>query len=108
MAPTKIAIIGAGSASFGPTTLATLIREPKLRGSELVLVDLNEQALTAVTQVAERMNEAWGANLSIRASTNRRDVLAGMNFVIVSIEVPPREELWRMDWQIPLKHGLRQ
>lgn len=108
MNPPKIAIIGAGSASFGPTTLATLVREPKLRGSELVLVDLNEKALTTVVSVAERMNEAWGADMSIRASTNRREVLAGMDFVIVSIEVPPREELWRMDWEIPLKHGLRQ
>ncbi len=108
MNPTKIAIIGAGSASFGPTTLATLIREPKLRGSELALVDLDEAALATVVRVADRMNVAWGADMSIRASTNRRDVLAGMNFVIVSIEVPPREGLWRMDWEIPLKHGLRQ
>ena len=108
MPATKIAIIGAASASFGPTTLATILREPRLRGSELVLIDLNEAALATVVKVAERMNEAWGANMQIRASTNRRDVLAGMAFVIVSIEVPPREALWRLDWEIPVKHGLRQ
>jgi alpha-galactosidase len=34
--------------------------------------------------------------------------LAGADFVIVSIEVPPREKLWRLDWEIPLRHGLRQ
>ena len=89
MNPTKIAIIGAGSASFGPTTLATLMREPKLRGSELALVDLNEEALTTVVHVAERMNVAWGADMTIRASTDRRELLPGANFVIVSIEVPP-------------------
>ncbi len=104
----KIAFIGVGSASFGPTTLATLIREPKLRGSELVLIDRSQPALTAVTRVAERMNEAWGAEMTIRAGTERRDLLSGSDFVIVSIEVPPREKLWRMDWEIPLKHGLRQ
>ncbi len=108
MPSTKIAIIGAGSASFGLTTLATLIREPRLHGSELALVDLNEQALATIVSVAERMSETWGANMRIRASTNRRDVLAGMNFVIISIEVPPRETLWRLDWEIPVKHGLRQ
>jgi alpha-galactosidase len=108
MPTTKIAIIGAGSASFGPTTLATIIREPRLRGSELALIDLNEQSLTAVLRVAERMNEAWDAQMSIRASTNRRDLLAGAGYVIVSIEAPPREQLWRMDWEIPVKHGLRQ
>lgn len=108
MPATKIVIIGAGSASFGPSTLATIIREPKLRGSELALVDLNEPALGIVVQVAERMSAEWGAEMSITASTNRKDVLAGAKFVVVSIEVPPREVLWRMDWEIPLKHGLRQ
>lgn len=108
MPATKIAFIGVGSATFGPSTLATLIREPALRGSELVLIDLNEAALETVTRVAERMNEAWGAGMTIRASTQRRDLLPGMAFVILSTEVPPREELWRLDWEIPLQHGLRQ
>ncbi|MCA9935511.1 MAG: hypothetical protein H6662_13185 [Ardenticatenaceae bacterium] len=108
MPATNIVIIGAGSASFGPTTLATLIREPRLRGSHLSLVDLDKEALGNVTRVAERMSDAWGAEMITRASTERRDLLPGANFVIVSIEVPPREELWRMDWEIPIKHGLRQ
>ena len=108
MARTKIVIIGAGSASFGPTTLATIVREPRLRSSELALVDLNEESLTAVAAVAQRMSDEWDADMSITASTNRRDVLTGAKFVIVSIEVPPREVLWRMDWEIPTRHGLHQ
>ncbi|MCA9971142.1 MAG: alpha-glucosidase/alpha-galactosidase [Anaerolineales bacterium] len=108
MPATNIVIIGAGSASFGPTTLATLIREPRLRGSRLALVDLDEENLTSIVRVAERMSAAWDADMRISASTNRCDVLAGAEFVIVSIEVPPREELWRLDWEIPVKHGLRQ
>lgn len=104
----KIVIIGAGSASFGPTTLATLMREPKLRGGEIALVDLNEETLASVSRVAERMNAAWGGEMTLRASAERRDVLAGADFVIVSIEAPPREELWRRDWEIPTRHGLRQ
>jgi len=35
MTPNKIVIIGAGSASFGPTTLATVLRDEALRGSAL-------------------------------------------------------------------------
>lgn len=108
MPATNIVIIGAGSASFGPTTLATIMREPALRGSRLALVDLNEQSLTAVARVAARMNDEWDANMTISASTDRRDALPGAKFVIVSIEVPPREKLWRQDWEISLKHGLRQ
>jgi len=108
MPATNIVIIGAGSASFGPTTLATIVRDERLRGSALSLVDLNAESLDVVARVAERMNEAWGTDMTIRAATDRREVLAGADFVIVSIEVPPREELWRMDWEIPVKHGLRQ
>lgn len=108
MPATRIVIIGAGSASFGPTTLATIVREPKLRGSDLALVDLDEAALESVLGVATRMNTVWGADMNIHASSHRRDVLTGAQFVIVSIEVPPREELWRKDWEVPLQHGLRQ
>lgn len=108
MPATKIAIIGAGSASFGPSTLATVIRNPSLRGSELALIDLNGRSLAIVSQVAQRMSDAWGAEMNISASTERKDLLPGAKFVIVSIEVPPREALWRLDWEIPVKHGLRQ
>jgi alpha-galactosidase len=108
MPATKIVVIGAGSASFGPSTLATLVRHPRLKGSQLGLVDLNEDSLETVTRVVERMNESWDAHMTISSSVNRREVLAGADFVVISIEVPPREALWRLDWQIPVKHGLRQ
>lgn len=108
MPATNIVIIGAGSASFGPSTLATIIRDPRLKGSTLNLVDLNPEALADVGCVAERMSTAWDAQMTVRTSTDRRDLLPGANFVIVSIEVPPREKLWRLDWEIPVKHGLRQ
>lgn len=108
MNTSHIVIIGAGSASFGPSTLATLMREPRLRGSQLSLVDLNSEALDHAARTAGRLNAAWGAEMTIRASTQRRDLLAGATFVVVSIEVPPREALWRLDWEIPLRHGLRQ
>lgn len=106
--PLKIVIVGAGSASFGPTTLATLIREPALAGAELALVDLNEPNLATAARVAERMSDAWGAGIAVSASTDRCNVLDGADFVIVSIEVPPREVLWRLDWEVTTRHGLRQ
>ena len=108
MTTSKIVIIGAGSASFGPTTLATLLRHEALRGSQLALVDLNAASAQRAARVAERMNAAWGAGMTISATTERREALPGATHVIVSIEVGPREELWRMDWELPLRHGLRQ
>jgi len=106
--PVKIVIIGAGSASFGLNSLATLLREPALRGSTLALVDTNVTGLALVRRLAERMNADWNAGLTIESSTDRRAVLDGAAFVVCSIEVGPREELWRRDWEVTLRHGLRQ
>lgn len=103
-----IVIIGAGSASFGPTTLATVVRNEALRGSKLSLVDLDERSVENAARVAERMSRAWGAEMTIEAATDRRTVLSGATHVVVSIEVAPREALWRLDWEVPLRHGLRQ
>jgi alpha-galactosidase len=104
----KIVVIGAGSAIFGTGTLATLIRSPQLRGAELALCDLNDQTLATMHRLAERMNHEWAAGMWLRASTNRRELLTGADFVIVCIQVGPREVVWRQDWEIPLRHGVRQ
>jgi alpha-galactosidase len=104
----KVVIIGAGSAVFGLGTLATLVRTPRLRGGTLVLVDLDSEGLGLIDALARRLNQEWDANLSIVSSTQREEVLDGADFVIVSIEVGPREGLWRRDWEIPLQFGVRQ
>jgi alpha-galactosidase len=104
----KIVIIGAGSASFGLSSLATLLREPSLRGSTLALSDKNASGLRLVRGLAERMNREWKAGLTIESDTDRRALLDGADFVACAIEVGPREELWRQDWEITLRHGLRQ
>jgi alpha-galactosidase len=108
MLPTKIVVIGAGSASFGLNTLGALMRSRKLAGSELVLVDMNADTLAIVKRLAERLNRDWDAKMVITSYTNHLDALPGAEFVVSAIEVPPRERLWRMDWEIPLRHGVRQ
>jgi alpha-galactosidase len=108
MRPVKIVLVGAGSASFGLSSLATLLREPELRGSTLALVDLNAEALENMHRFAERIDAEWDAGVSIVASVDRNAVLPGADFVVCSIEAGPRSELWRLDYRIPLKHGVRQ
>jgi alpha-galactosidase len=104
----NIVVIGAGSAIFGTGTLATLIRSPKLKGATLGLCDLNAHTLETMHQLAERMNREWNAGMTIRASTDRRALLLNADYVIVCIQVGPREVVWRQDWEIPLRHGVRQ
>jgi alpha-galactosidase len=106
--PTKIVCIGAGSYSFGLTTLVSLLRSQTLRGSELVLVDRDEAHLAIMQQLINWLNGAWDAQMRIRAFTNHSQALSGAQFVINAIEVGPREGLWESDYRIPLKYGVRQ
>jgi alpha-galactosidase len=108
MPATKIVVIGAGSASFGLNTLGTIMRAPNLRGSHIALVDRNAWALGIMRGLAERLNREWDAHMTITAHTHHRDALDGAGFVVSAIEVPPREKLWRMDYDITLRHGVRQ
>jgi alpha-galactosidase len=105
---TKIAVIGAGSASFGENTLAAIMRSKKLRGSNLALVDRNAQSLDIVHRLANRLNKEWDSNFTISAHANHKDALEGVNFVVSAIEVSPREELWKSDYEITLKYGVHQ
>ena len=106
--PTRIVCIGAGSYSFGLTTLVSLLRSNVLKGSQLVLVDRNEAHLATMQNLAEWLNEVWDSQMEISAHTHHHDALPGAAFVINAIEVGPREELWESDYRIPLKYGVRQ
>ncbi len=106
--PAKITVIGAGSASFGENTLSALLRSKKLRGSTLTLVDRNPRSLDIVKRLADRLNREWDAGFTISGHTHHAEALPGSDFVVSAIEVGPREELWKSDFEIPLKYGVRQ
>jgi alpha-galactosidase len=108
MKPPKIVLIGSGSVVFGLSSLATIVRSERLRGSEIWLVDINEQGLETMTRLAEMMTAAWGTQMTIRSTTDRCKALPNADFVVVSVQVGPREEVWELDWRIPLKYGVRQ
>jgi alpha-galactosidase len=108
MLPTEIVVIGAGSAIFGLNTVSALMGSQRLRGSRLVLVDRNADTLTLIARLAERLNREWDAEMIISSQTHHAEALDGAQFVISAIEVPPREKLWRSDYEIPLKYGVRQ
>ena len=106
--PTKITVIGAGSASFGENTLSAIVRSKKLRGSTLALVDRNADSLDIVHRLANRLNREWDAQFVITSHTNHQDALSNSNFVVNAIEVGARENLWQKDFEIPIKYGVRQ
>jgi len=106
--PTKITVIGAGSASFGENTLSAIMGSKKLRGSMLALVDRNAESLDIVHRLANRLNRDWDAQFIIEAHATHQDALPDSHFVVNAIEVGAREGLWQKDYEIPLKYGVRQ
>ena len=106
--PTTITVIGAGSTEFAENTFSSLIRSERLRGSKMALVDINADSLEVNHRLAERLNREWDAQMTITAHTDYREALDGAQFVVNAIEVGARENLWKRDFEIPLKHGVRQ
>ena len=105
---TKIVCIGAGSFSFGLSTLITLLQSKDLDGSEICLVDQNQASLDLISQLANWLNSEWDCHRQISSHSKHSDALKGANFVINSTEVTPREQLWEADCKITDKYGLRQ
>lgn len=104
----KIVCIGAGSFSFGLSTLITILRSKELEGSEICLVDNNQASLDLISELAIWLNEEWDCHKQIQSFSNYKEALPAAKFVINSTEVTPREKLWKEDWELTQKFGLRQ
>tara|TARA_B100001123_G_C15209733_1_gene986732 strand:- start:136 stop:1449 length:1314 start_codon:yes stop_codon:yes gene_type:complete len=105
---TKIVLIGAGSTNFGLGTIGDIFKSKVLSGSTIVLHDINETALKNSERIAKKNNDKLNLNFNIQATSSRKDALKDADFCIISIEVPPRFDLWDQDWQIPIKYGFKQ
>lgn len=105
---TKVVCLGAGSSSFGQSTLITLLRSPVLTNAEIALVDTNEESLAAITEFANWLNSAWNCQKTITSHHMHQTALDEADFVISAVEVQPREQLWREDFERTLPLGIRQ
>jgi alpha-galactosidase len=103
----KIVIIGAGSVAFTPALLSGFAADPRYRGANIGLVDVNEEALGLVTRFAERASAELGLGWRIEGATDRRDVLPGAQVVTAAIGVGGLDA-WVMDVEIPARHGYIQ
>jgi alpha-galactosidase len=105
---TRIVLIGAGSAQFGYGTIGDILQSTVLQGSHIVLHDINPDTLALVERNGRAFIEEHELPFTISATTSRPEALAGADFVIISIEVGNRFELWEQDWRIPQQYGVRQ
>ena len=105
MARIKLAYIGGGSTRAAGTMASFIEQGANFDGSEVVLIDLDEDRLRIVQTIAQKMARAHGLDLTITATTNRRQGLAGCDAVLTSFRVGGFEARY-LDESIPLKHGV--
>ena len=108
--PIKVAMLGAGS-GFTPTITRDIFQIPGSVGGTIALVDVDPDRLSTMTQVVTKMasmiREDTGVEWKIESSTNRLDVLAGTDYIVVCVEVSGVACV-RFDNDIPAKYGVSQ
>src|SRR5215469_13513223 len=102
-----ITILGAGSTMFARQLLTDILQIEGLDEGHFALVDIDSGRLELAHQLAERLITRSGKRWSVRASTERRDLLAGSDFIINTIEVAGLANV-RNDFDIPMKYGVNQ
>jgi alpha-galactosidase len=107
--PIKIALIGAGSRSFGPATVRDILLSAPLnaRGIQIALMDIVTDHLTEIEAYARRVAEQLNRRAEITATTDLSAALDGADCVVTAIEVN-RFFYWCQDFHVPRKYGFRQ
>lgn len=107
MSRQKLVLIGAGSTVFTQRLIADIILAGEADRWEVALVDIDPVTLVAVERLVAKMMLAKGAAIPVTATTDRRSVLAGANYVVTTIAVGGRAG-WQRDIEIPRHYGIFQ
>src|SRR2546421_560164 len=105
MARIKLAYIGGGSTRAAGTMASFVHQGENFDGSEVVLIDLDEERLGIVKTIAQKMANARGLDIQFTTTTNRREGLQDCDAVLTSFRSGGFEARY-LDESIPLKHGV--
>src|SRR2546430_7141595 len=99
----KVTMVGAGSAVFARQIITDVLAVDGLESGTFALIDIDPKRLELARQICQRLVELTGKRWKVEASTNRRDVLPGTDYVVNSIEVAGLQNV-RADYDIPMKY----
>ena len=102
----RIVLVGAGSVEFTRNLLGDFLSYPELRDAEIVLHDIDGDRLATAERMARWTAGALGATPRISGSLDRRDALAGADFVVNTIQVGGARAT-QLDFDVPARFGLR-
>jgi len=78
----KISLIGAGSAQFSLSLIRDLYQTPNLAGCTVSFMDIDQDRLDTAIKLCTRYADEVGVQLNLEKTTDRRESLAGADFVI--------------------------
>ncbi len=106
MSSPHIVLIGAGSLFFGRKAIWQMVHSPHLQDGTLSLVDTDAERLEKMRRLAEKVARNNKVSLTIQASTDRRELLPGADFVVLSFAT--RNAHYRgVDCDLSEKYGIR-
>ncbi|WP_329049082.1 alpha-glucosidase/alpha-galactosidase [Amycolatopsis sp. NBC_01488] len=103
----KITLVGAGSVVFTQGLLADLFAYPELDGVHVALHDIDPERLATALAAARRIAAVRGVKPVLTAHADRREALAGADFVVNIVQIGMGEAT-RTDFAVPARYGLRQ
>ena len=105
MARKRIAYIGGGSTRAAGTMASFIWQGADFAGSEICLIDLNEDRLELIGRLARKMAKAQGVEIEITTTTDRVAGLTDADAVLSCFR-PGGFEARALDERIPISHGL--
>lgn len=100
----KIAVIGAGSATFSLGLVKDLCLTENLKGSLVSFMDIKQDRLDNITALAERYSKELGADLRFEKTTDRRVALEGADYIVNTADVKGHYHQIRAR-EVAAKHG---
>jgi len=104
----KLTIIGAGSAVFTKNIVTDLLSIEAFKKMEIALQDIDPVRLKASHELLNIISEKLNASPKITSHTDRRESLAGSDFVQTTIQVGGYKPSTVIDFEIPSQYGLKQ
>ncbi len=106
MAP-RITIVGGGSTHWTPKLLIDFANTPALCDADVVLMDIDGDALKPMLDVAAHIAGRRDIPLSARATTDLDDAVDGAEVVIAALSIGGFASM-RHDLELPARYGVRQ
>ena len=103
----RVTLMGAGSAVFSRQLMMDILLIPELDDGSFALVDIDPVRLEMAHQLAEKVIPLTGKNWTVEASTDRRKLMGGSDYIINFIEVNGLQTV-QFDHEIPMKYGIKQ